>query len=92
MTICLRTDSRVADLAQMRLVKIDPREWGDLNQPDVQLRVEITNYGERPILQVLIESAEVESQAAGIFTLSDPTPQQVRIIPTLMQPQLLVTL
>jgi hypothetical protein len=53
------------------------------------LRVEITNYGERPILQVLMLSAEVESRSAGAFKRSAPTPVRVlRIVPTIGQPQL----
>lgn len=84
-----REERQVASLAQMRLVKVNPREWRDVRQPDVQLKVATTNYGERPILQMLMLSAEVESQSAGTFKLSDPTPETVlRIVPTVMQPQL----
>lgn len=85
-----RDEGRVAALAQMRLVKIDVHDWEDSGMPDVQLRVSITNYGERPILQVLMLTAEVESLSAGVFKLSDPTPGELRIIPTVMQPDLAI--
>jgi hypothetical protein len=83
-----RDERHVASLAQMRLVKINAREWRDSDSPNVQLKVEITNYGERPILRVLMLDAEVESRSAGTFKRSDPTPPEVPIVPTVMQPQL----
>jgi hypothetical protein len=84
-----REERQVASLAQMRLVKVNAREWQDSSNPNAQLRVEIANYGQRPILQVLMLTAEVESQSAGTFKLSDPTPVRIlRIVPTVMQPQL----
>jgi hypothetical protein len=83
-----RDERHAASKAQMRLVKINAREWRDSGSPNVQLKVEITNYGERPILRVLMLDAEVESRSAGTFKQSDPTPPEVPIVPTVMQPQL----
>lgn len=84
-----REERLTADLAQMRLVRIDAREWRDSSTPGVQLKVTITNYGQRPILQALLVAAEVESQSAGTFKLADPTPVQVlQIVPTVLQPSL----
>lgn len=88
-----RQEREAASLAQMRLVRIQVSDYADSDYTDRQVRVDVTNYGERPILDVRIVSVEVESRAAGVFTSSGATsPSELEIVPTIGQPSLPTTM
>jgi hypothetical protein len=78
-----RGERDAADLAQVRLVVIEVRQT---STRDSQLRVLLTNFGQRPILRALVLSAELETLSGDLFQLGDPTPSVVRIVPTVDQP------
>jgi hypothetical protein len=57
-----RRERMNAAFAQMRLVRIAAEPYEDSRTPDHTLRVHVTNYGQRPILQLRVYSAELFTQ------------------------------
>jgi hypothetical protein len=78
-----------ADLAQMRLVRLDLRWQGVLSTDtaEVLLAIDVTNWGSRPVLQMQVVRGHVASAGAGVFRMADPVPQPMPIVPTVMQPE-----
>jgi hypothetical protein len=72
-----------ADLAQMRLVHIEILDYNDSSKPYIHFRARVTNYGQRPILQAQVISAELftkqdyEGRPPWVpsFKLADPSPE-----------------
>jgi len=61
---------------QMRLVTMT------FGQPTGQLGIFISNYGERPIFNVCMVRAEVQTHSAGIFSMPESTPlNPIAIVP-----------
>ena len=74
-----------ADLAQMRLVQVKIDGYSNSRTPEYNFRVWITNHGQRPILQVLIVSADLYTwedmsgpaiPSVPSFTLTTPVPRR----------------
>ncbi|OKH63392.1 hypothetical protein EB72_11715 [Mycobacterium sp. SWH-M1] len=80
-----------ADHAQMRLVRVTVTPYSDSDRPDYNYRVTVINHGSRPILQVLVESANLHTNeeifGTPAFRLRDPgsDPHVHEVIPHLEQ-------
>lgn len=86
------TERDEADYAQMRLVQIEYQYYDDSSQPNLNFAILVTNYGQRPILQVRVATADLFTwedfgrpglPSVPSYSLRDPgpVPSEVLVLP-----------